>query len=718
MLVPINITGGTYQSRSLPLSAQNTRNLYPELQETQGTKSSYVLQSFPGYDFFASDVGADATSTLVTADGSADYLLRGAGLTSIADAKVGTFAARIKFASGGDTAMNRIFTIGEDTGGGSNQSLDIFRQSSAGDGIKFRIIGENSAGTDILDNNTTNQWNSADGWLNILFSWDLGNDSVAQMYVNDTDDAAAATTFTDDTINYTNTECGVFTTPLAGGGNLFNGDCAFIWFDPTQKIDFSVEANRRLFFTASGAVASLGDNGETPTGSSPMVYLTGNEASFPTNKGTGGGFTEYGALTDGTLGSGTDRGSFKHRDVLYKVSGTAFYTVSSTGVHTAATGSVLGTDRCIFTGIGDDIVIVTEGKAFLFDKSAGTITEIVDGDLETPNGAATLNNQVIYDGDDARFGVSDVGDATSIDGLNYATAEIAPDDLQRPYVIEGQEVLYLMGTSTIEQWWNSGSGNPPFDRIQAGGIPVGLKALHSVADNGDVMYFLGDDLLVYALSGSSKRPISNISITNSIEGYTTVTDAEGSYFTFQSQGFYQLTFPTEDKSWCYHEKSGQWFEISSGADGGRSLIGSAVNVYNKTIVSDYRNGNLYALNVNTYDENGSSITRIRDTGVLHGGLLGAPGKWIEMKSLKLLAETGVGTLTETPNIMLSWSDDGGRTFSTESWGTINIGTAGNYQKEIEWFGMGGFYERILRFRMTEAVRWSIYSCVADIEIGI
>src|SRR3546814_7073174 len=39
-------------------------------------------------------------------------------------------------------------------------------------------------------------------------------------------------------------------------------------------------------------------DGSTPTGSAPLVFLSGATASWHTNKGTGGGFTENGALTD------------------------------------------------------------------------------------------------------------------------------------------------------------------------------------------------------------------------------------------------------------------------------------------------------------------------------------------------------------------------------------------------------------------------------------
>ena len=47
--VPINITGPSYQSRSKPLSSQQTKNFYHDIVE-EG-KDNYVMQSFPGLKF-------------------------------------------------------------------------------------------------------------------------------------------------------------------------------------------------------------------------------------------------------------------------------------------------------------------------------------------------------------------------------------------------------------------------------------------------------------------------------------------------------------------------------------------------------------------------------------------------------------------------------------------------------------------------------------------
>ena len=225
-----------------------------------------------------------------TFDGSNDYMTRGGSLTGSADSKVGTIACRIRLNGGDASTMSLI----HNTGGALH-----FRRLSDN---TFTIKAENSGGTTILNNPTASTYTSGSTWLNILISWDLGNDTVALMYINDSDDADTATTFTDDTIDYTVSNWAVGET--LGATDLLNADIDFLWCDFTQKIDFSVEANRRLFFDATGERVDLGCNGETPTGTSPIIYLNRSYDDFEDNQGTGGDFTVTGTLTQPTIAAG------------------------------------------------------------------------------------------------------------------------------------------------------------------------------------------------------------------------------------------------------------------------------------------------------------------------------------------------------------------------------------------------------------------------------
>ncbi len=413
--------------------------------------------------------------------------------------------------------------------------------------------------------------------------------------------------------------------------------------------------------------------------------------------------------------TGTDRGMFEHLGIVYRVLTTTLYSVDSSGTHTSL-GTIAGTARCIFDGIGSNVVIANgSGTVYVWDGT--TLTTVTDVDLETPRSVSHLNNQIIYDGDGGRFATSDVGDATSINGLNYATAESNADDLIRTYVFK--QLLYLLGDKTIEPWWNSGVGNPPFDRVEGGIIPIGLLAMYSVANNDNFMYFLGDDNEIYQVVSSNYKKVSTISESREIAGFSTVDDAFGFCFSMEGQNFYILTFPSAGRTFCHSENSGQWFDVSSGVSGGRSRANSHVYAYRRNLIGDSESGNLYEWNMTTYDEAGDTVVRIRDTGPLTGELLGAPGKNIEMDRFELIIETGVGLVSgqgSDPEIILQVSDDGGRTFSNEMWG--KVGKLGAYLWRVEWNSLGSFFERIIRIKTSDPVFYSIHSANADIRAGI
>lgn len=415
----------------------------------------------------------------------------------------------------------------------------------------------------------------------------------------------------------------------------------------------------------------------------------------------------------GSAPSGKSRGMTKHNGLLYRVCGNTLFSVASTGVHTSI-GTIIGSERCVFDSLGDDLIIIADRKAFIYDGA--TITQVTDVDLQSPDAVTVLNNQAIYDGDNDQFGVSDVGDASSIDGLNYATAESKADNLIRPYAFD--QVVYMFGEETIEQWWNSGVGKPPFDRVQGAIIERGLAGIHGVGNNEDFIYFFGDDRELYRLKGSSKASVTPTSIIREFKTYSSVSDVIVWSMKLRGVNFVVVTFPTADKTWVYVE-GGDWFEWSSGGSGGRNKANGHVEIYNKNIVDDYDNGNLYELDFDTYTENSDIIIRQRDTGVIDGELLGAPDKRITMSSFVLNLEQGIGLISgqgQDPEVMLSFSDDGGRTFSTERFG--KVGKLGEFQWRVEWNALGQFYNRIVRIKISDPVACNIRNAYADLEVGV
>jgi hypothetical protein len=419
-------------------------------------------------------------------------------------------------------------------------------------------------------------------------------------------------------------------------------------------------------------------------------------------------------------GSSSDRGLGVHNSELYQVYGTDLQLVSGAGVRTTL-ATIAGTGRCTLRSDGNELVIVSnDGVAYSWD---GSTLSTGTTNFDSPTSCAIINSQFIYPAQGAKFWMADPDTPLTINGLNFANADSNPDDLVRPY--DFSDRVYMMGTETIEPWYNSGTGNPPLDPIQGGAIPVGLGAKFSVSNNDNFMYFLGDDNTVYRLVGSNAQRISDISLANEIESYTDTSDAIGFCYTIQNQNFYQLTFPTADKTWCFHEPTGKWFEMSTGLSDGRHLANSYAYCYGKHLVADYRDGSIKEWSLSAYDDDGDTIVRERITSVIDAGYLGRQfmGREFEMSWFRLLTEVGVGLATgqgSDPKVMLTFSDDRGKTWSSEIWSDIGgmpSGAMGEYMTEVRWDGgLGSAYHRLIKVRFTDPVFFSVHR--ADADIGV
>mgnify|MGYP004706794155 CR=1 FL=1 len=127
-----------------------------------------------------------------------------------------------------------------------------------------------------------------------------------------------------------------------------------------------------------------------------------------------------------------------------------------------------------------------------------------------------------------------------------------------------------------------------------------------------------------------------------------------------------------------------------------------VNYLDKTIVTDYENGNLYRLDPDVYTDNGDPIYL-----ELISRHIAKDNKRITIDKLQLDIEAGVGLETgqgENPQIMLSVSKDGGHTYGTEQW--CSMGRIGSYSARAIWRRLGQARDWTFKFRISEIGRAS------------
>lgn len=292
---PFSIVGGADQAKFSIVGATGvlTFGVAPDFETPTdaNTDNAYIVQ------VRATDAAGNATNQTITVtvtdvadvfaanavtfDGTNDYF-SGEALSGLSDSKTGTLSVWLKFAAGGDLVEQTIIASG-------NGRFRFYRR----DDNLLIIDGFNAVGGQILGVYLSSI-ESTDGWVHALASWDLAAGTI-QFYKTDVSGANVYTN-SNDTIQYNDNTYRVCNENGAGNQKL-NGDIAELWFMPGVALDLSNSANRRKFISAGGKPVSLGSDGSTPTGSAPLIFLSGATASWQTNDGTGGGFTLNGTLT-------------------------------------------------------------------------------------------------------------------------------------------------------------------------------------------------------------------------------------------------------------------------------------------------------------------------------------------------------------------------------------------------------------------------------------
>jgi hypothetical protein len=125
--------------------------------------------------------------------------------------------------------------------------------------------------------------------------------------------------------------------------------------------------------------------------------------------------------------------------------------------------------------------------------------------------------------------------------------------------------------------------------------------------------------------------------------------------------------------------------------------------FGEVVVGDREDGRLYAYDLDTYTDDGDAIRRMRQTAHVS-----QDEKLIRFNSFELQVEPGVGLSSgqgSAPVVLLSWSDDGGHTWSNEH--EASLGAKGNYKTRVLWRRLGMGRDRVFRVAMSDpvAVTW-------------
>lgn len=403
--------------------------------------------------------------------------------------------------------------------------------------------------------------------------------------------------------------------------------------------------------------------------------------------------------------------------VLYAVCGTTLYSVTSAGVATALGGAVSGSGPVSMDNNGTQLCIVNGTNGYIYSVSGG-FTLISDADFNAAKTVRFFNQRFVFDETGTgRWFISGTLDGTAFDALEFTTAESRPDNVMAIEV--GQQILYVFGEKTIEPYQDVGAANFPFERIPGGLIERGLAASLCVAKEDNSIFYLGDDRVFYRLGGTQNQRVSDHGAEWAWEKYRVVSDAFAFGWSMAGHKFITVTFPTENVTWEFDISTGIWHERESRDGNGNSLgrwrANCYADAYDKKLIGDVFSGKIGYLDSETYTEFDNTILGYATAPPIHNDRHNLFHSRFEMD-----VESGVGIVSgqgSDPQIMLDYSDDGGRTFSgRQMW--RSMGSGGQFRKRLRWLRLGRSRSRIYRATISDPVRRTVIAAHVDAKPGL
>lgn len=399
-----------------------------------------------------------------------------------------------------------------------------------------------------------------------------------------------------------------------------------------------------------------------------------------------------------------DRGIFKYLfgGYAYKVSGNTLYKFDSLGNQTAV-GTIPGTGLVRMAANTTTLLIVVPGTGAY--TTTGTSVSTLSLTF-TPVDLTYINSQFVVVDTNGIIRVSDAG-SISFSGSNTFTAESQQD---KSIAVEAfNQFLLVFGENTIEPWDNVGTGNPPFERMNGAIIEdVGLANRDCITSTKEALYIIGHDNIPYRIINFQSQDLisRNPGIAELFMDYD-VTTAYLSTFQSYGQDIIAFHFPSNKKTWCFSEKTSLWFELDHDVDSNLWIGKTSQRLFGKWLVGDRINGNIYELDDRTYQNNSVSMIRERVFRPLSGESLSAPRDYFQMKLMEFNVETGLGPSDDNPQMMVSYSTDGGKSFGSERW--LTLGEQGDYQEFIEDYSNSKFKDLMVKIRYSENTRFTLGS---------
>lgn len=402
-----------------------------------------------------------------------------------------------------------------------------------------------------------------------------------------------------------------------------------------------------------------------------------------------------------TCGAGPIRGMYRQQGVVssatFVVSGDELYKIVGSTV-TQITGTIAGTGYVSMAGNATTVYIAS--GTTLYSTNGTTLSTVAFPDSADCTSVSYINGYFLFvRGGSHRFYWLVPG-STSIDGLDYLSAESTPDDLEGVTVLGDQ--VFLMGKTSVEVADPTGDTEIPFLRVGGRIFHHGCIARATLCDLVGSLVWVGIDratgaLAVFRMVDGPERISDNyieerLRAATSLRAWTWGVD--GHTFYCLTTGNETLAFDSSTQAWTNLKSYGLSYfrgHLGCSLGDGRVICGDAIN------------GKVWLLDPALSEDDGGPMERVFAGRIQLDSAQRCDNLVLEVQA----GDAGLAYPDDDPMIAMEFSDDGTRTWSEPE--REPLGRQGEYDALVVWRRLGrtGRFGRDFRFKVTDNVRLTV-----------
>ena len=453
------------------------------------------------------------------------------------------------------------------------------------------------------------------------------------------------------------------------------------------------------------------DNGADPVAPTPFTY-------YPTP-----GTQNFGAPSD-PVDYARNRCTYRTSiGTAYTVIGPKVYSVQPSGALVFIGAIVDRPSQIIMADNGLAAVLVDGQQGWAIDLATNDFGEIIDASFYGADFVVLLDSFFVFNRPATNqfyislslVDFSMLIGGTAFDPLDIAAKSGSADPIVA--ILTYQKQLWLVGALTTEIWIGTGAADFYFQLVQGAYIDHGCIAPFSAANTDVVGIWLMQDRagknMVVQTDGYGVKDVGTPYLVKRFNSFADTSDAIGFFFQQEDHAFYVLIFPTANETWMYHLKTKKWnrwcfLDINTGAlNRSRANCGMFFNSQN--IIGDWETGKLYYLKSNIYTdvasdpETSTPIVRIKTFYHM------VDEEYSRVVYNSFDADMQVGeqdpTIETVPDVLLSWSDDRGRTYGFPV--TQSMGKGGQFLTTISWSRLGMARDRVFKLQWSAPIETAL-----------